>query len=104
MDRGEFEAYLMARDEWDFAEAEGGLTVMWWKAGETDDPTTMHHIADFAILGNTIETLLAACKSGCDVDHVTRVTGYFSKVSGWNKGKKQELLDRHRTRFGKEAT
>jgi len=31
------------------------------------------------------------------VDHITRVTGYFTKVSGWNKGKKAELVDRHRS-------
>ena len=31
------------------------------------------------------------------VDHITRVTGYFSKVSGWNKGKKAELKDRFRS-------
>jgi len=33
------------------------------------------------------------------VDHITRVTGYFSKVSGWNKGKKAELKDRFRSKF-----
>jgi len=34
---------------------------------------------------------------GCrDVDHITRVTGYFSKTSGWNKGKTGELKDRVR--------
>ena len=32
-----------------------------------------------------------------DVDGITRVTGYFSKVSGWNKGKKGELDDRFRS-------
>jgi anaerobic ribonucleoside-triphosphate reductase len=31
------------------------------------------------------------------VDHITRVTGYFTKVSGWNKGKKAELKDRYRS-------
>jgi len=31
-----------------------------------------------------------------DVDYITRVTGYFSKVSGWNKGKKAELFDRYK--------
>jgi len=31
-----------------------------------------------------------------DVDFITRVTGYFSKVSGWNAGKRAELLDRHK--------
>jgi ribonucleoside-triphosphate reductase len=35
------------------------------------------------------------CKSG-DVDAVTRVTGYFSKVSNWNVGKLAELKERHR--------
>jgi ribonucleoside-triphosphate reductase len=34
-----------------------------------------------------------------DVDGITRVTGYFSKVSGWNDGKHAELKDRHRSRI-----
>jgi ribonucleoside-triphosphate reductase len=29
-----------------------------------------------------------------NVDHITRVTGYFSKDSMWNKGKIAELRDR----------
>lgn len=33
---------------------------------------------------------------GRNVEHITRITGYFSKVSGWNKGKKAELIDRQR--------
>jgi len=34
---------------------------------------------------------------GCrNVDHITRITGYFSKTSGWNKGKTAELKDRVR--------
>jgi anaerobic ribonucleoside-triphosphate reductase len=32
-----------------------------------------------------------------NVDGITRVTGYFSKISGWNEGKKAELEDRHRS-------
>jgi anaerobic ribonucleoside-triphosphate reductase len=38
----------------------------------------------------------------CDstnIDHITRVTGYFTKVSGWNKGKKGELKDRYRSQL-----
>lgn len=35
--------------------------------------------------------------NGRNVDHITRITGYFSKVSGWNKGKRGELTDRART-------
>jgi len=37
--------------------------------------------------------------SSVDVDGITRVTGYFSKVSGWNKGKKGELNDRFRSKM-----
>jgi anaerobic ribonucleoside-triphosphate reductase len=36
-----------------------------------------------------------SCDSG-NVDGITRITGYFSKVSGWNKGKLGELKDRQR--------
>lgn len=32
-----------------------------------------------------------------DIDYITRVTGYFSRVSGWNAGKRQELKDRFKT-------
>ena len=34
--------------------------------------------------------------AGRNVEHITRVTGYFSRVSGWNKGKLGELSDRSR--------
>jgi hypothetical protein len=32
--------------------------------------------------------------NGRNVECITRITGYFSKVSGWNKGKIGELHDR----------
>ncbi|MBM3209252.1 anaerobic ribonucleoside-triphosphate reductase [Candidatus Shapirobacteria bacterium] len=35
------------------------------------------------------------CRSA-DVDHMTRVSGFFSLTSRWNKGKTQELKDRFR--------
>ncbi|MGQ9678101.1 MAG: anaerobic ribonucleoside-triphosphate reductase [bacterium] len=35
-----------------------------------------------------------------EVDYITRVTGYFSRVSGWNAGKRQELNDRFKTNLG----
>lgn len=34
-----------------------------------------------------------------DVDGITRVTGYFSRISGWNEGKRGELVDRYRSRL-----
>ena len=36
------------------------------------------------------------CKSS-DVEWWSRVTGYYQAVSGWNKGKKEELVNRYRT-------
>jgi len=35
------------------------------------------------------------CQSG-EVDGITRITGYFTKISSWNKGKLGELIDRFR--------
>ena len=46
----------------------------------------------------TAEKLTKLLVGGRDVEHITRVTGYFSRVSGWNRGKRGELVDRHRTK------
>jgi len=32
-----------------------------------------------------------------NIDGITRITGYFSKINGWNRGKKGELKDRFRS-------
>ena len=39
-----------------------------------------------------------------NIDGITRITGYFSKITGWNKGKIGELKDRFRSQafLGKE--
>lgn len=42
------------------------------------------------------DDLMPALIKGLDVEWVTRVTGYFTKVSMWNKGKRGELKDRYR--------
>ena len=57
---------------------------------------TLHHVTVEAFAGLTLPQLAAVTARGRDVDHVTRVTGYFSRTSGWNKGKTQELKDRHK--------
>lgn len=33
-----------------------------------------------------------------DVDGITRITGYFTRISSWNKGKRAELRDRKRVK------
>ena len=44
----------------------------------------------------TAEQLEKILVGGRNVDQITRVTGYFSRVSGWNKGKIGELAERER--------
>ncbi len=46
----------------------------------------------------TTRGLVEVCPycGSADVDFITRVTGYFSRVSGWNAGKRAELLDRYK--------
>jgi ribonucleoside-triphosphate reductase len=48
--------------------------------------------------GRTSRGLLDACPycNSYKVEQITRITGYFTKVSSWNKGKRGELKDRHR--------
>lgn len=59
---------------------------------------TLHHMTEEAFAGLNVNTLAGVTARGRDVDHITRVTGYFSKVAGWNKGKQAELKDRLHTR------
>jgi len=44
----------------------------------------------------TVDKLEKILVAGRNVEHITRVTGYFSRVSGWNKGKRGELAERIR--------
>jgi ribonucleoside-triphosphate reductase len=48
--------------------------------------------------GRTARGLRSTCSfcNSSNVEGITRITGYFSKISGWNKGKLGELKDRHR--------
>ena len=34
-----------------------------------------------------------------NVDGITRITGYFTRTSSWNRGKRAELRDRRRNRL-----
>jgi anaerobic ribonucleoside-triphosphate reductase len=49
--------------------------------------------------GQTVRGLHEVCPKcqSPNVEGITRVTGFFSKISSWNKGKLGELKERHRT-------
>ena len=82
-----------------------------WKADEATDHEgnatgyivedtrfeTLHHMTPDAFAKLNVNTLNAVTARGRDVDHVTRVTGYFARTSSFNKGKQAELKDRYRT-------
>jgi ribonucleoside-triphosphate reductase (formate) len=40
--------------------------------------------------------------SSVNIEGITRITGYFSRIPGWNKGKIAELKDRQRTKIEQE--
>lgn len=74
-------------------EDEDVVAIMDMGVGEKDD----HPITAFwpdAVAKLTWAGVRAHAAQGRDIDHVTRVTGYFSRTSGWNKGKTAELRDR----------
>lgn len=50
---------------------------------------------DEGYVASGIKDCCPKCGS-CNIDHLSRITGYLQSVSGWNAGKKQELLDRVR--------
>ena len=87
----ELTGWLDAKEEWDYQVDDRGVLI------RNTRLETLTHCSFDAIEKNTIDTLMAACTQGKDVDHITRVTGYFSRTSGWNKGKAAELKDRHRS-------
>ena len=59
---------------------------------------TLTFFSDLAISREELGTLIKETHQGKNIDQITRVTGYFSKVGGWNKGKVAELKDRARVR------
>ena len=77
-----------------------------WADGEHDhkqglfvknkDFDTETHFSEKAIKSNELEVLVAQTSHGKNVEQITRVTGFFSKVQSWNKGKRGELKERHR--------
>ncbi len=51
--------------------------------------------------GRTTRGLHETCQycQSDKVEQITRITGYFTKVSSWNKGKRGELKDRYRNKL-----
>ncbi|GAB6280608.1 MAG: anaerobic ribonucleoside-triphosphate reductase [Thermovirga sp.] len=72
------------------------------KAFEHSESAQIAFSPEFTICnecGRIERGLLDSCRScnSADVDGITRITGYFTKTSSWNAGKRAELRDRVRT-------
>jgi hypothetical protein len=61
------------------------------------DYNTLTFFSEKAISEGELVTLLKHTHHGRNVEWISRVTGYFSKINSWNKGKRAEFEDRHRT-------
>ena len=49
-----------------------------------------------------LETCPSCNAKGNELEHWSRITGYYQEVSGWNSGKKEELKNRYRYNITKE--
>lgn len=98
MDVKEFETYLDGhKDDFEYAKADyNGKSGIIVKNNRFETET---HFAFDAIQKNNLELLLMMMAHGKNVEHVTRVTGFYSKVGSWNKGKRGELRDRYKSRI-----
>ena len=79
------------------AEEIGGRPVQPGYLIANDRLETLTHVSKDKLASMTVPMLDGYTAQGKNVDHITRVTGYFSKVSGWNPSKLGELKDRHRS-------
>ena len=57
---------------------------------------TQTHFAWNAVEESDLEGLLKNTSHGRNIEQMTRVTGYFSKVGSWNNGKLGELGERYK--------
>jgi anaerobic ribonucleoside-triphosphate reductase len=62
-----------------------------------NNPDSCMRIENAMVAQLTFDELMLEINRGLDVEQITRITGYFTKVSQWNKGKRGELKDRIRT-------
>lgn len=92
----ELNAFLESNQNVEWAQDDEGNILL--RHTLYDDENSKVKIEPHALKNLSVQQLEQVLVGGRNVDHITRVTGYFSKVSGWNKGKRGELADRERVR------
>jgi hypothetical protein len=61
-----------------------------------NNPGQSTRITNHLVAQLSSEELMNQINKGLEVEQITRITGYFTKISQWNKGKRGELKDRFR--------
>jgi hypothetical protein len=92
----ELNAFLENNPSVEWAKDEEGNIYL--RHNTFDNPNEKLKIEPQALASLTPQKLEQILIGGRNVEHITRVTGYFSRVSGWNKGKRGELVERHRAK------
>ena len=99
MEIDELDKYLNENQNeilWSYEEQNGrGFLYLHSKKWEETIKVDMNRLNELS--EDEISRMLSA---GKNVEQITRVTGFFSKVSGWNKGKRGELEERYRSGVG----
>lgn len=74
------------------------MRLQWYKNGGAT-------AISYAVL-DTLDAdgLMKAINRGLEVEQITRITGYMTKVSSWNPGKRAELKDRAKWTIGLPET
>ncbi|MFA4905985.1 MAG: anaerobic ribonucleoside-triphosphate reductase [Candidatus Margulisiibacteriota bacterium] len=93
MTQTDLDSFLGSHPEVLWAEDEDSFYFHHEHFDKPEEKTRVMKTALFNISAAQLEKILIG---GRNVEHITRVTGYFSRVSGWNKGKRGELMDRQR--------
>ena len=90
----ELNAFLENNPQVEWAQEDDG--TLYLRHAAYDGEHEKVKIEPGALADLTPQKLEQVLVGGRNVEHITRVTGYFSRVSGWNKGKRAELVDRKR--------
>lgn len=94
MDRAELSLYLESRPEIEWKLEDDKTILLRHSVYDKDNEGIK---VELDKLGNITPVKLdAILVNGRNISHITRVTGYMSKVDGWNPGKVGELKDRQR--------
>ena len=96
MDIDELDRYLNENQNeilWSYEEQNGrGFLYLHSKKWEETIKVDMNRLNKLSE-----EEISRMLSGGKDVEQITRVTGFFSKVSAWNKGKTGELKQRYKS-------